>query len=62
MKDAHLLKKKGRTAEKENQDFPGSPAVKTLHFQCSGAGLIPGSGTKSMPCFFFFLKDKMGEK
>ena len=27
-------------------DFPGSPGVKTLHFQCKGAGSIPGRGNK----------------
>ena len=27
-------------------DFPGSLVVKTLHFQCRGAGSIPGQGTK----------------
>ena len=27
-------------------DFPGGPVVKTLCFQCRGAGSIPGRGTK----------------
>ena len=27
-------------------DFPGGAVVKTLHFQCKGAGLIPGGGAK----------------
>ena len=27
-------------------DFPDSPVVKSLCFQCEGTGLIPGQGTK----------------
>ena len=29
-----------------NLDFPGGPIVKNLHFQCRGAGPIPGQGNK----------------
>ena len=28
-------------------DLPSSPVLKTLHFQCRGMDLIPGSGTRS---------------
>ena len=35
--------------------FPGGPVVKTLCFQCRGAGSIPGQGTK-------LIKKKKGMK
>ena len=30
----------------KSSDFSGNPVVKTLHFQCRGAGSTPGWGTK----------------
>ena len=29
------------------RDFPGSPVVKALSFQCRGQGLIPGQGANN---------------
>uniref|UniRef100_A0A8C6ATE7 Thymosin beta-10 n=1 Tax=Monodon monoceros TaxID=40151 RepID=A0A8C6ATE7_MONMO len=37
------------TIEKYNGDFSISPAVKTLHFHCRGAGSMPGRGRSHMP-------------
>ena len=31
---------------KWNQEFPGGPVVRTLHFQCHGLASIPSQGTK----------------
>ena len=38
------------------RDFPGGAVVKTLQFQCGGADLIPGKGSKSEKFFFNFKK------
>ena len=46
----------------QTQGLGRREVVKILCFHCRGLGLLPGWGTKSVPCFFFFLKDKMGEK
>ena len=32
------------------RDFPGSPAVRTLCFQCRVSGFIPGGRTKNPMC------------
>ena len=34
------------TKHTHSQDFPGSPVVQTLHFQCRAVDSIPGQGTK----------------
>ena len=38
--------KHGVQSRDRRRDFPGSPVVKTLCFQCRGTGSIPGLGTK----------------
>ena len=42
--------------KKSLRDFSGGAVVKTLQFQCGGAGLIPGQGSKPEKFFFNFKK------
>ena len=45
------------------KDFPDSPVVKTLHFQCRGrVGLIPGLGTKILHAEWHGQKKKKKKK
>ena len=43
-------------------DFPGSPVVKTLYFQCTGRGFDPWSGNKNPTCHVGCGKKKKNPK